>query len=255
MRRRDQVEEAQALPKVRNSARHLHEQQVQQALSLRSVRLRELPSRYQARLVTPTRTAESIVLGVPTGNPRVQAVFEAASEPGHAISEAKFETLTSVAYLGGLVIEAARLHMTPRQHVSDGAAPLIGSTRAMQVLRERVERVAMTDFTVLIEGESGTGKELVARHLHEVGRRNKGPFVALNCAAVVETLLEAELFGIEDRTATRVFGGDVASSSTRITGRCSSTRCLTYRCRRRPSCCESFRTWRSSASAAARFAA
>ena len=198
--------QALARPDGERNLPMVFEQQVQQALSLRSVRLRELPSRYQARLVTPTRTAESIVLGVPTGNPRVQAAFEAASEPGHAISEAKFETLTSVAYLGGLVLEAARLHMTPRQHVSDGAAPLIGSTRAMQVLRERVERVAMTDFTVLIEGESGTGKELVARHLHEVGRRNKGPFVALNCAAVVETLLEAELFGIEDRTATGVRG-------------------------------------------------
>ena len=66
--------------------------------------------------------------------------------------------------------------------------------------------MAATDFTVLVEGESGTGKELVARQVHELSRRRNGPFVAVNCAAVVETLLEAELFGIEERTATGVRG-------------------------------------------------
>jgi transcriptional regulator with PAS, ATPase and Fis domain len=89
---------------------------------------------------------------------------------------------------------------------TDGAAPLIGSSEAIRRVRERIERVAATDFTVLIEGESGSGKELVARQVHELSRRRRGPFVAVNCAAIVETLLEAELFGIEDRTATGVRG-------------------------------------------------
>jgi transcriptional regulator with PAS, ATPase and Fis domain len=88
----------------------------------------------------------------------------------------------------------------------DGAAPLIGSSAVMRAVRERVERVAATDFTVLIDGESGTGKELVARQIHDISSRRRGPFVAVNCAALVESLLEAELFGIEDRTATGVRG-------------------------------------------------
>jgi transcriptional regulator with PAS, ATPase and Fis domain len=88
----------------------------------------------------------------------------------------------------------------------DAAAPLIGSTPVMDELRTTIERVAATDFTVLLEGESGVGKELVARQIHELSRRRNGPFVAINCAALVDTLLEAELFGIEDRTATGVRG-------------------------------------------------
>ncbi len=83
---------------------------------------------------------------------------------------------------------------------------LVGGSQAMAALRERLERVARTDFTVLIEGESGAGKELAAREVHARSRRCRGPFVAVNCAAIVETLVETELFGIEERTATGVRG-------------------------------------------------
>src|SRR4249920_488269 len=83
---------------------------------------------------------------------------------------------------------------------------LVGRSTVMHDLRARVGRVAQTTFTVLIEGESGVGKELVARELHFGSARKKGPFVPVNCAALVETLVEAELFGIEDRTATGVRG-------------------------------------------------
>lgn len=83
---------------------------------------------------------------------------------------------------------------------------MIGQSPTMQELRARIGRVAGTHFTVLVEGESGAGKELVAREIHEVSNRRSGPFVPVNCAALVESLLEAELFGIEERAATGVRG-------------------------------------------------
>lgn len=72
---------------------------------------------------------------------------------------------------------------------------LLGTSPAMEVLHDLLERVAETESSVLVTGESGTGKEVVARALHRRGRRRDGPFVAVNCAAMPETLLESELFG------------------------------------------------------------
>ena len=83
---------------------------------------------------------------------------------------------------------------------------MIGQSLSMKELRARITRVATTQFTVLIEGESGAGKELVAREIHQLSPRRGGPFVPVNCAALVDSLLEAELFGIEERTATGVRG-------------------------------------------------
>ncbi len=72
---------------------------------------------------------------------------------------------------------------------------LTGDSPAMREIQEIVDRVADTDVTILIEGESGTGKELAARLLHERGRRRQGPFVAVNCAALTDSIIESELFG------------------------------------------------------------
>jgi transcriptional regulator with GAF, ATPase, and Fis domain len=81
---------------------------------------------------------------------------------------------------------------------------LVGQAPAFRRVIELARRVAPSDVTVLLRGESGTGKERVARLLHSLSPRHSGPFVPLNCAAVPETLLEAELFGIERGVATGV---------------------------------------------------
>jgi len=74
---------------------------------------------------------------------------------------------------------------------------LVGNSPAMQEVYKAIGRVAPMDLTVLILGESGTGKELVARAIYQHSRRSGGPFLAINCAAIPETLLESELFGHE----------------------------------------------------------
>ncbi len=91
----------------------------------------------------------------------------------------------------------------PRSRPNDGAEidamPLIGRSPAMQEIYRVLARLMQTDLTVMITGESGTGKELVARALHDYGKRRNGPFVAVNMAAIPRDLIESELFGHETR--------------------------------------------------------
>ncbi|MBW4026853.1 sigma-54-dependent transcriptional regulator [Acidipila rosea] len=90
------------------------------------------------------------------------------------------------------------LEVTRRKLRDKGAlGSLVGSSKKMQELFGLIERVATSNVSVLITGESGTGKELVARTLHELSPRKIKPFVAVNCAAIPETLIESEIFGHE----------------------------------------------------------
>ena len=81
---------------------------------------------------------------------------------------------------------------------------IVGAETTLRGIFDLLQKVAATDVTLLVLGESGTGKELVAQEVHDMSKRRDGPFVAVNCAAIPENLLEVELFGIERGTATGV---------------------------------------------------
>src|SRR6187200_1627524 len=93
--------------------------------------------------------------------------------------------------------EPKRPQIDQRVDEPPDSMPLVGRSPAMQDIYRMLARMMQTDLTVMISGESGTGKELVARALHEYGRRRSGPFVAINMAAIPRDLIESELFGHE----------------------------------------------------------
>ena len=187
-----------ALARESRSARERFEDELRLLAHARSVALRD----------DGAGNSNGVSVEVPGVGSEKRARLEVAFEPGRIPDAWTTQLLETAAHVAALLLEVERAQARFKflRSRPDGAAPLIGSSRAIRSLRERIERVAATDFTILIEGESGSGKELVARQVHDLSRRRRGAFVAVNCAAIVETLLEAELFGIEDRTATGVRG-------------------------------------------------
>jgi transcriptional regulator with PAS, ATPase and Fis domain len=186
------------------AARERLEEELRRALQARSVRLRD----DSAQAVAPP--PDAVCFDVPASPGDSHARLEVIFDKPRPLDDWTCQLIEAATQLSSMVLELERAlgrgRFAALNRATDGAAPLIGSSDAIRRVRERIERVAATDFTVLIEGESGSGKELVARQVHELSRRRRGPFVAVNCAAIVETLLEAELFGIEERTATGVRG-------------------------------------------------
>jgi nitrogen regulation protein NR(I) len=101
--------------------------------------------------------------------------------------------------LTGKAIESSRLMSEPVDMGEPGTArtAIIGRSRAMQAIYKEIGRIAATPVTVLIRGDTGTGKELIARAIYQHSDRASAPFIAINCAAIPEALLESELFGHE----------------------------------------------------------
>jgi transcriptional regulator with PAS, ATPase and Fis domain len=127
------------------------------------------------------------------------ALFRHGPDP----AEDQLHWVSMLAAQAAGAIRRAVAHLEEVQALRDAAGgrekfgELVGRHESMRQIYKLVTSIADSDASVLIQGESGTGKELVARHIHELSHRRDKPFLAINCAAYPQTLLEAELFGYE----------------------------------------------------------
>ena len=133
----------------------------------------------------------------------VGAIYLDSKSATRHFDEGHLQVMTAVAGIASLALDNVRHWEQLQQENQQLRAEvnlehdMLGASQRMREVFEFIRRVAPTDSTVLIEGESGTGKEMVARAIHRNSSRAERPFVAINCAAIAETLLESELFGHE----------------------------------------------------------
>ncbi|MCE5267923.1 MAG: sigma-54-dependent Fis family transcriptional regulator [Planctomycetaceae bacterium] len=148
-----------------------------------------------------TRTLLCVPLAGRSGE--LFGAFELINKRTGAFSQEDETALTELAAHAAVALENARDRqqlLTTNRRIAQEAADkvrLIGESAPIQALRSIIQRVAQTDLAVLVLGENGTGKEVVAQSIHYLSRRRDQPFVAVNCAAIPETLAESELFGHE----------------------------------------------------------
>ena len=172
-------------------------------------------------VVMPDRTVFDILPRIRNARPDLPVIVMSAQNTFmtaiRASENGAYDYLPKPFDLGELLATVERAvsgsRATPVLEVDDGETmPLVGRSPAMQEVFRIVARVMQTELTVMIVGESGTGKELVARALHDYGLRRRGPFVAVNMAAIPQDLIESELFGHEKGA----FTGALARSAGRF---------------------------------------
>jgi two-component system, NtrC family, nitrogen regulation response regulator GlnG len=127
----------------------------------------------------------------------LMTALTAAEKGAYEYLPKPFDLSELVSVVGRALSQPGRPTVRQVQEIEGEELPLIGRSPAMQEIYRVLARLTQTDLTVMIAGESGTGKELVARVLHDYGKRRQGPFVALNMAAIPRELIESELFGHE----------------------------------------------------------
>jgi two-component system nitrogen regulation response regulator GlnG len=143
------------------------------------------------------RTRPDLPIVVMSAQNTFMTAIRASEKGAYEYLPKPFDLKELTAIVGRALAEPRGAKRAAVEEEAGDSIPLVGRSPAMQDIYRMLARLMQTDLTVMISGESGTGKELVARALHDYGKRHNGPFVAVNMAAIPRELIESELFGHE----------------------------------------------------------